>query len=74
MHAVHEHVPHARGEQVRLEDRAALGERLRVEDGDVGPRALAEDAAVGEADPLGGLPRQPVDGVLGRRAAARRGP
>ena len=42
----------------------ALGERARIEDGDVGARALAQDAAVGEADPLGRLARQPVDGVL----------
>ena len=55
---------HALGEQVRLEDRSPLGERGRIEDGDVGARAFAQDAAVGEADPLGRMARQPKDRVL----------
>ena len=36
----------------------------RVEDGDVGSRAFAQDAAVGQADPLGRLARQAMDGFL----------
>jgi hypothetical protein len=63
--AVHPDVADSGGEAVRLEGRPSLGERLRVEDDDVGGEARAEEAAVAEPESLGGLPGEAVDG-LGR--------
>src|SRR6266542_6515642 len=48
--AVHDDRRHARGVAVRLVVGREVGDRRRIEHGDVRPRALGEDAAIGETE------------------------
>ena len=69
-HAVDQDVLHALGVLVRPLEGGAIDYALRVEDGDVREEALAEQAAVLQADPLRGGAAHLADRLLQRQHAS----